>query len=140
MNLNTDALSRCIQTLEAALGHLDTVPEGDVLYDIFRAACVKEFEIILEQSGRLLKKRLRPYFASDGQADQLAFKSIFRHAAKHSLITVEACERWLLYRDNRNDSAHEYGDAFAEAALNLMPEFLGDAKDLAAVIGEPFDA
>ena len=64
---------------------------------------------MLEQSGSLLKKRLRPYFASNRQADVLTFKDVFRHAAKHGLISVDACERWCVYRDNRNDTAHDYG-------------------------------
>ena len=42
----------------------------------FRAACVKQFEIIQEQCGSLLKKRLRPYFASNRQTNELAFKLI----------------------------------------------------------------
>ena len=43
---------------------------------------VKEFEIVLEQSGKLLTKRLRPYFASNRQADKLTFKNAFRHAGR----------------------------------------------------------
>ena len=79
---------------------------------------------MLEQSGSLLKKRLRPYFASNRQADRLTFKDAFRHAAKHDLISVEACERWFAYRDNRNDTAHDYvekvrgDDAEAVAGLH----------------------
>ena len=43
------------------------------------AAAVTEFEIILEQCGSLLKKRLQPYFASNRQANRLTFKDAFRH-------------------------------------------------------------
>lgn len=108
MHINTDFLTRCICVLETALEQLPQYDEDDVWYDIFRTACVKEFELILEQSGSLLKKRLRLYFASNRQADQLTFKNLFRHAAKHGLISVEICERWLEYRDHRNDTAHQY--------------------------------
>ncbi len=139
MRLNTDFLERCIRTLEAALDRIQAVETGDVAYDIFRAACVKEFEIILEQCGSLLKKRLRPYFASNRQADQLAFKPVFRHAARHGLVSVEECERWLEYRDHRNDTAHLYGEAFAEVTLELLPRFVADARRLAATVAEPFD-
>lgn len=139
MRLNTDFLDRSIQILEAALDRLQAVETDDVTYDIFRAASVKEFEIIQEQCGILLKKRLRPFFASNRQADQLAFKPIFRHAARHGLISVEECERWLEYRDHRNDTAHRYGAAAAEATLKLIPTFVADAKRLESVVGEPFD-
>ena len=139
MSINTDFLSRCIDTLESALEHLQQSDECDVMCDIFRAACVKEFEIILEQSGHLLSKRLRPFFASNRLVDRLTFKGRFRHAAKHGLISVDTCERWFGYRDNRNDTAHNYGARFAETTLKLLPSFIADARELADVISEPTD-
>ena len=139
MSINTDFLVRCIGTLEAAHAALPDHEPDSVMYDIYRAACVKEFELALEQSGKLLKKRMRPYFASNRQADRLNFKDCFRHAAKHGLISMEACERWMTYRDNRNSTVHDYGEQFAEATLDLLPNFIADATQLAAVIAEPVD-
>ena len=139
MPINTDFLQRCIDTLESAFEELQRRSPGDTFYDIFRAAAVKEFEIILEQCGNLLKKRLRPYFVSNRQADRLTFKDAFRHAAKHCLITVEASERWFVYRDNRNDTAHNYGEGFAETTLMLLRDFIDDAKELSRVIAESAD-
>ena len=137
--LDTAHLTRCVTTLEQAFEELGRHDPEQILYDIYRAACVKEFELVLEQCGRLLRKRLRPWFASNRQADRLTFKDVFRHAAKHGLITSDACERWLEYRDNRNDTAHDYGVGFAEATLELLPSFIADAKRLAAVIGAQTD-
>lgn len=134
MSIDTTFLRRCLDTLERALDELERREPEDISYDIFRAACVKEFELVLEQSGKLLRKRLAAFFASNRQADRLAFKDLFRHAAKHGLIDVEAAERWLLYRDNRNRTAHDYGSDFAEATLRLLPGFVVDARALAAVI------
>ena len=139
MKLNTDFLQRCIRTLDQALEQLAAVDPDDTMYDIMRAACVKEFELVSEQCAVLLRKRLRPYFASNRQADRLTFKNLYRHGAKHGLLTVEECERWLQYRDIRNDTAHRYGEAFAELALQALPGFVTDAKALAAVLAEPFD-
>ena len=93
MTINTDFLDRCIETLEAAFEQLQQHERGDILYDVLRAVCVKEFELAVEQSGQLLRKRLRPWFASNRQGDRLTFKSIFRHAAKHGLMSTESCER-----------------------------------------------
>ena len=129
-------LRRCLHTLEHALAELKDSDPDDIAYDIYRAACVKEFELVLEQSGKLLRKRLAAYFASNRQADRLAFKDLFRHAAKHGLIGSNACERWLEYRDNRNETAHDYGEAFADATLTLLPDFIADAYHLAEVIEE----
>ena len=139
MRLNIDFLQRCIQTLDQALQELAAHNPGEMMYDIMRAACVKQFELVSEQSAALLRKRLRPYFASNRQADRLTFKDLYRHGAKHGLISVEECERWLHYRDIRNSTAHRYGEAFAELALKALPDFVTDAKALAAVLSEPFD-
>lgn len=132
--LNTDYFARCIVTLSQAFDNLNQQPQDSIAYDIFRAACVKEFEIILEQTGKLLKKSLKPYFASSKQVDQLMFKDIFRLAAKHGLITLEEAERWLIYRDNRNDTAHDYGEGFANQTLALLPQFILDARRINEVI------
>ena len=134
MSINADYFVRCINVLETAFRQLVQYDPEDVTYDIYRAACVKEFELVLEQSGRLLRMRLREYFASNLQADRLTFKDIFRHAARHGLLSIESVERWFEYRDNRNDTAHDYGERFAETTLVLLPEFIADARHLAFVV------
>ena len=139
MRINTDFLDRCINTLESVVEQLQQREPADPFCNTFREASVKEFEIVLEQSGILLKKRLRPYFASNRQADRLTFKNVFRHAARHDLISLEACERWFAYRDNRNDTAHNYGEDFAETTLRLLPDFITDARELARVIAQTVD-
>ena len=82
---------------------------------------------------------MRPYFSTNRQADRLTFKDAFRHAAKHDLVSVTACERWLAYRGNRNDTAHDYGEGFAETTLKLLPDFIIDAREMAKVIAEGAD-
>ncbi len=135
MNLDTTFLRRCIASLERAVEGIERHEvDDDVMYDIYRAACVKGFELVLEQSDKLLRKRLAAWFASNRQADRHHFKNLFRHAARHDLIAPDAVERWLRYRDNRNYTAHDYGEDFAEATLKLLPAFILDAKALADVI------
>ena len=63
----------------------------------------------------------------------------FYERIKHDLISMEACERWFAYRDNRNDTAHDYGEKFAETTLKLLPDFITDARELARVIAEGED-
>ncbi len=139
MKIDTTFFERCVKTLEKSLELLNKSDEADIEYDMYRSACVKEFEIILEQAGKLLKKCLRPYFHSSKEVDQLFFKDIFRHAAKHGLISIEETERWLRYRDNRNTTVHDYGAGFAEETLKLLPQFIIDAKNIARVIRETSD-
>ena len=131
---DTSFLKRCIGALEQALDSLGGRDRDDVVYDLYRTVCVKQFELVLEQSGKLLRKRLRPWFASNRQADRLTFRDLFRHAAKHGLLPADACERWLKYRDNRNDAAHDDGEGFANVTLKLLPGFITDAAALADVM------
>ena len=136
MRLDTGYLDLSIQTLESAFRLLQEEERGSILYGIYRSACVKEFEIVEEFCGSLLKKRIRPFFASNRDADKLAFKDIFRHAAKHVLITADECARWLQYRDTRNESAHLYGENYAVDVLAALPAFIPDAQDLASIVGQ----
>ncbi len=88
----------------------------------------------LEQSGKLLRKVLEPYFSSKKAVDILTFKDVFRHAFKYSLIDEAVVERWMKYRDNRNNTAHNYGRAFAEETLAFIEDFIKDARNLREII------
>lgn len=130
MILNTDHLKRCIDTLRHTLKLLMQQNPDSLEYEIFRNATVKGYELTLETSGTLLKKAIKPYFANPQDVDQLVFKDIFRHAAKHGLLTIDETKRWFTYRDNRNNTAHDYGVGFAEETLKLLPKFVEDAQRL----------
>lgn len=121
-------------TLEKSYEMLQKAQKDSIDYELYRNSLAKGFEMTLEQSGKLLKKAINPYFASKKAVDMLSFKDIFRHAHKHSLISEEETKRWLKYRDNRNSTAHDYGQAFAEETLTLIKDFLTDAKNLKKVI------
>jgi len=134
MKIDTAYLERCIATLDKAQGLLKKADPENIDYDMYRSACIKEFELILEQSGKLLRKALKPFFHSSGAVDKLIFKDVFRHALLRNIITSEACERWLQYRDHRNSTAHDYGVNFAEETLAILPQFIADASALAEAI------
>ena len=134
MKIETTYLERCITTLDKALTLLKQSDPESIDYNMYRSACVKEFEIILEQSGKLLRKALKPFFHSSKAVDQLVFKDVFRNAVLRDIITNDACERWLQYRDNRNSTAHDYGEDFAEETMSLLPQFITDATRLAVAI------
>lgn len=134
--ISTELLQRYILTLEKSYSMLQQVQEGTIDYELYRNSLVKGFEMTLEQSGKLLKKVLNPYFASKKMVDMLSFKDVFRQAHKHSLITEEETARWMKYRDNRNNTAHDYGQVFAEEILLLVKDFLIDVKNLKKVIDD----
>jgi hypothetical protein len=83
---------------------------------------VKEFELFLEQSGKLLRKVLKPYFHSSRAVDAPFLKDLYIKAVHRNRITIESGECWLKYQDNRNSTAHDCGVQFAKETLALLPE------------------
>lgn len=134
LKLNTEYLQRCIDTTKKSYNYLTNTKDGTIDYEVYRNSLVKGFEMTLEQCGKLLKKKITPYLSSKQVADRLTFKDIFRHAHKYSLITEEETVRWIKYRDNRNNTAHDYGQKFAEKTLSIIQDFLKDAENLKKVI------
>ncbi|KJU83477.1 Nucleotidyltransferase substrate binding protein [Candidatus Magnetobacterium bavaricum] len=135
MPLNTEHLNRCIQTLELSLESLRKSEPGSIEYEVFRNATIKGFELTLEVSGKLLRKVLKPFFATPKTVDALVFKDLFRYAARHGICSTDEVQRWLKYRDNRNNTAHDYGAGFAEETLLLLPDLIADARSLMNKLG-----
>ncbi|MCC8015102.1 MAG: nucleotidyltransferase substrate binding protein [Eubacterium sp.] len=127
-------MSDSLNTLERSYDMLKLTDEDTIDYELYRNSLVKSFEMTLEQSGKLLRKKIAPYLVSKKAADSLTFKEIFRHAHKYSLLTEEETLRWMNYRDNRNSTAHDYGQEFADETLTLIDDFLKDAEHLKEVI------
>ena len=108
LNLNVEFLSKCIDTLELSYKLLKKSKKNSINYEMYRNYLVKSFEMTLEQSEKLLRKVLTPFFSSKKAIDQLMFKDLFR----------------------RNNIAHDYGEYFAEETLSLIKDFIKDAKKL----------
>jgi len=139
MELNTDHLARCIETLKSSLDMLNGAQEESMEYEIFRNAVVKGYELALETSGKLLRKALKQYAGSPRSIDALSFKEVLRDALKHDLLdNAQTVERWFAYRDNRNDTAHDYGISFARDTLSMLPSFLSDVQALEKTLREKF--
>jgi hypothetical protein len=136
MYLNTDHFARCIKTLESSLTLLEGAEPESIDYEIFRNAVVKGFELTLETGGKLIRKALKEFSGSPREVDKLTYKDLLRHAAKHGLMDTDQVERWFIYRDNRNSTAHDYGVGFAEDTLKLLPGFVADARALEATLRE----
>lgn len=134
MALNTDHFKQCIATLRSSLDYLQKTTPDTIEYEIYRNAAIKGFELSLETAGKLLRKTLKLFSSNPREVDELIFKDVLRQAAKHGLMDSEAVKRWFKYRDNRNNTAHDYGKAFAEETLKLLTPFIEDANSLYEVL------
>lgn len=132
--INTEYLNKSLLTLKKSYEFLKQSQEGSIEFEIYRNSLIKGFEMTIEQSAKLLRKKLTPYFSSKKAVDTLTFKDLFRSAAKHSLLKEDEVERWFKYRDNRNSTAHDYGEQFAKETLMLIDSFVQDTQNLIQVI------
>ncbi len=130
MKLTFEHLQRCSLTLERSLQSLARTDADNIDYEVFRNAVIKSFELTLETAGKLLSKVLKLYVSSPKAIDSMVFKDLFRSAALHGLLSDEELKRWLVYRDSRNDTAHNYGEHLADNTLRLITEFQRDATAL----------
>lgn len=141
MGLDVEHLRRTADTLEQAILKLGEIPsDQDVLYDLYRNAAIKSFELSLETTGKLLRKALKLYGGSPRAVDQLVFNEVLRHAGKHGLMDADGVSRWLAYCANRNITAHDDGVGFANETLKILPSYLADVRVLAAALQALFDA
>jgi nucleotidyltransferase substrate binding protein (TIGR01987 family) len=134
MSLNTEHLRRCIETLRSSMALYDESPAGSVHQEVYRNAIVKGYELSQETSFKLLKKALREYGHSTRTLDATPVKELLRLSATCGLMTIDEVERWFTYRDNRNSTAHDYGEMFARETLLLMPRFVEDVARLEVIL------
>lgn len=132
--LNVDHLRRCMQTLNSSLTLYRQAEAGSIDQEVFRNAIVKGYELAQETAFKLLIKALKAYGHGGQKLAQTPVKELLRLAATHGLMTLDEVERWFRYRDNRNNTAHDYGEYFANETLVLIPAFLQDIDTLAAVL------
>jgi len=138
--LNTDHLHRCIETLGYSLTLYQQAPHGNIQQEVYRNAIVKGFELTQEVTFKLLRKALKAYGHSGKKLETLFVKDLIRLAAIHGLMELDTAERWFKYRDNRNDTAHDYGISFVEETLILIDQFLADSTQLAAILEQKFNS
>lgn len=139
MNLNTDHLKRCIQTLNSSLVFFEQAAPESIDQEIYRNAIVKGYELTQETSFKLIKKALRDYGHGAKKLDTTPIKDVLRLAATHGLMTLEEVERWFAYRDNCNNTAHDCGEGFAKETLKLIPNFIADVTRLETVLRERYN-
>lgn len=141
--LNTNHLQRCIQTLQSSLRLYQATEAGSIDQEVFRNAIVKGYELSQETAFKLLRKALKEYGHSSKKLNETPIKEVLCLAATHNLMSVAEVERWFKYRDNRNNTAHDYGEGFAKETLSLLPDFITDisalAQQLEAKLGKDSD-
>ncbi len=132
--LNINQLRRCMKTLDSSLVFYQAAESDSIEQEVFHNAIIKGYELTQETAFKLLKKALKAFGHGGKKLEATPVKDILRLAAVHDLLTLSEVERWFAYRDNRNNTAHDYGEQFANDTLTLIPAFLQDIATLADVL------
>ena len=80
MTLNVRHIRETLATLEVAVHAVEHTANDDALYDVFRLAVIKSFELTIELIAKLLRKSLRPYGGASRSVDTLSFNETIRFA------------------------------------------------------------
>ena len=98
MALNVRHIRETLATLEVALHAVERTAKSDALYDVFRLAVIKSFELTIELIAKLLRKSLRAYGGASRSVDTLSFNETIRFAGQTGMLDVDSVARWLVYR------------------------------------------
>jgi len=140
MAITTQHLSRCIETLQASTRMFGLAAPESTEQEVFRHAVVKGFELVQETSFKLLKKALVGFGCTTRHLEQTPVKELLRMAAQHGLVSLDEVERWFEYRNARNSTAYEYGEAFVAHTMAMMAAFLTDCALLESKLRQHFEA
>jgi uncharacterized protein YutE (UPF0331/DUF86 family) len=136
--LDTQHLQTTVRALEASVAlYRRALDERQAIQqEVYRLAIVKGFELTQEVCFKLLRRRLRDFGHVARGLEATPIKELLRLGAQRGLLTLDEVERWFAYRDNRNDTAHDYGDGFAHETLSLIPDFIRDVRAFEGRLGQ----
>lgn len=135
MTIDITSLQNAITQLEKAIQYSrsDLAASEPGLHEQLRNSVIQCFEFTYELSHKMLKRYLESTAASPEEIDLITFAELIRTANEKGLLRSDWAQ-WRTYRQARTDSSHTYDRQKAEAVFAIAPDFLEEAKFLAANI------
>ena len=131
MFLDLTSLRNAVHSLQSALEFACSLDQtrglSDSQKDVVRAGVIQNFEFTYELCWKFMKRWLEHNLGST-YIDGVPRKELFRLAAEHQLIT--GVKEWFAYHDARNETAHTYDQAKAQAVFEAAQNFFTDAVKL----------
>ncbi len=121
-HINLAPLERANDRLGRFVARYAEIDEDHPDHDVFHTAVVKGFEFTYELAFNAILRYVDDYVLSPGRVGQMRIPDVLRAAAKNGLY--ESSEEWLIFRQRRNATSHEYLDENAiDQLVELAPEF-----------------
>lgn len=108
------------------------IQEDAKLKEYIKDSCIKRFEYTYETAKKIMNKFLKKEY--DKTEKDLTINNIFREM--YGLDLIENFENWTKYRENRNNTSHEYDDSKSIEILNIVPLFIKDTEFLITRLNE----
>lgn len=128
MPLELNHLERAINALDEGLalvqddrflGNLNEIAQR-----VMMSGVIQHFEFTYEISRTLIERWLRENYGRDILG--VSRKEIYRIAGERGLI--DGVERWFVYHEERNRTAHRYDEELLSLVSEMVPRFAGDAR------------
>ena len=131
MKLDLSSLRKAVESLEKTIRVADDDAFMSRLEEdqkqAVKAGVILNFEFTYELCWKFMKRWLEMNLGS-AHVTGVTRRQLFRLSAEHQL--VGDVDRWMVYHDARNETAHTYDESTAEDVFETANEFLDDAQKL----------
>jgi nucleotidyltransferase substrate binding protein (TIGR01987 family) len=131
--MHITSLNKAIVQLETALAYANSplAAADPGLAEQLRNSVIKCFAFTYELSHKMLKRYLESTAANPQEVGQGSFQNLIHTGNEQGLLRSD-WTMWCTYRQARTDSCHAYVQAKAQAVFAIAPDFLEEARHLAA--------
>ncbi len=140
---STEGLRNTIESLKHCYQRVAELRETGIQnedYIAFRSACLDRFQLILNQSGNLMKDILTSHGLSKKLVANMKYPELFDEAERLGLLSQVFVYEWMQYRKARNVDSHEYGEETSGKIIELCPAMTKHAEELAAFFETELEA
>jgi nucleotidyltransferase substrate binding protein (TIGR01987 family) len=124
MSLDFSSLDKAMASLNRAIHRANLSREDEELRD----AVIQRFEYTYELCWKMLKRQLEAESPYPQSVDTLSFRELLRESAERGMITD--VEKWLFFRERRNQTSHTYDAEKAAEVYLAALEFQIEAERL----------
>ena len=132
MHLDVTSLIKAVASLETSLKVLSSPATANLdraTREVIKAGVIQNFEFTYELSHKMLKRYLEMSSANPSTIEEMPFSDLIRTGREQGLL-LTSWDVWKTFRKARSTTSHTYDEAKAKEILDLIPEFLKEARYL----------
>ena len=123
--LNLDVLKDSLKTLKECYNDY-LLQTDEKIQTYIKDSCIKRFEYTYECAKKIMNKYLKKEY--DKPDKELTINNIFREM--YGLGFIKNFDNWILYREKRNVTSHEYNLKETYDIVKIIPDFIEDVRYL----------